>query len=108
LSGQRRTQSRYDVEIDASVRIEGDEEGQQASVTVANLSLGGCFLNYDERLPINRRVEVTFRVPTHEKPISVGGTVRWSADGGAGVQFDGLRAGEVWSLNKYFERLRDE
>ena len=104
MNVQRRTQSRYDVGLEASITIEGEE----SSATISNMSLGGCLLQYEPRMPINQRVELEFKIPTHESPIRVGGTVRWSAAGGAGVQFDGLRAAEVWSLNKYFERLRDE
>jgi hypothetical protein len=37
--------------------------------------------------------------------IDVGGTVRWSNAEGVGVQFDGLRARDVWALNEYFKQL---
>jgi hypothetical protein len=51
------------------------------------------------------RVKIRFRVPAHDQPIEVGAQVRWSTEDSIGVQFDGLRAREVWSLNKYFEKL---
>ena len=38
-------------------------------------------------------------------PIVVTATVRWSDDKATGIQFDGLRARDVWALNKYFEQL---
>ena len=31
--------------------------------------------------------------------------MRWSDDEPSGIQFDGLRARDVWALNKYFEQL---
>ena len=39
------------------------------------------------------------------EPIEVGATVRWSDDKATGLQFDGLRARDVWALNKYFEQF---
>ena len=71
-----------------------------------NLSLGGALVVGEPRLPMGQRVTITFSVPTVEEPIEVGATVRWSDDKGVGIQFDGLRARDVWALNKYFEQLQ--
>jgi len=98
----RRSQTRYTVAIDCTLTL----DGQPRDRVMSNLSLGGCHVVYDDRVAFGTRVEVTFRIPTHESPIVVGGTTRWSNDDGVGIQFDGLRAAEVWSLNKYFETLR--
>jgi hypothetical protein len=51
------------------------------------------------------RLHITFSVPTVEQPIDIGATVRWADGSGVGIQFDGLRALDVWALNKYFEQL---
>ena len=37
--------------------------------------------------------------------VEVGSTVRWSDAKGVGLQFDGLRARDVWALNEYFTQL---
>jgi hypothetical protein len=37
--------------------------------------------------------------------IEVGATVRWGDAKGVGLQFDGLRARDVWALNEYFKLL---
>ena len=54
---------------------------------------------------MGKRVEIVFLVPTSPDAITIGATVRWSDGSGTGLQFDGLRAREVWALNKYFEQL---
>lgn len=97
----RRGQTRYDVAVDAKFTV-GDTTVER---TINNLSLGGCHVVHDERVSIGTRVQVSFRIPTHEDPIEVSGAVRWGGQDGAGVQFDGLRAKEVWALNKFFETL---
>lgn len=102
MPDNRRSQTRYQVTLDATLTV-----GEQVlNRTIANLSLGGCHLIHDERLAIGTRVQLEFRIPTSEKAIAVGGSTRWSNDEGSGIQFDGLRAAEVWSLNKYFESLQ--
>jgi len=97
----RRSQTRYTVTVQAKVTI-GEQVFERA---IENLSLGGCHLIHDERLPLGSRVVIEFRIAASEQPIVIGGATRWSNDEGAGIQFEGLRAAEVWSLNKYFESL---
>ena len=72
---------------------------------IVNLSLGGALLSGSAKLAMGQRVSLTFSVPTMEEQIEVGATVRWSDDAATGTQFDGLRAREVWALNKFIEQL---
>ena len=51
------------------------------------------------------QILMRLRLPTFKDPIEVGGLVRWQQGAGVGVQFDGLRARDVWALGKYFESL---
>jgi hypothetical protein len=57
------------------------------------------------KLAMGQRVDLRFSVPAQEEAIETGGVVRWSDASGVGVQFDGLRARDVWALNKLFEQL---
>jgi hypothetical protein len=97
----KRQSVRHEVALAVQVRIEGTSYDSQ----IANLSLGGALIQLDHALPMDQRVVVTFAVPTQKEPISVGASVRWATGSAIGVQFDGLRAREVWSLNKFFESL---
>ena len=97
----RRSATRHDVSIAVTVTL----DGKTVESEMRNLSLGGAYLALGHRVPMGSFVKVRFRVPTHEEPIEVGSHVRWATDTGVGVQFEGLRAREVWSLNKYFEKL---
>jgi hypothetical protein len=80
-------------------------DGAQRACTVVNLSLGGAQVTVDSRYPMGARVKIAFTVPTLNENIEVGATVRWSNDQATGLQFDGLRARDVWALNKFFEQL---
>jgi hypothetical protein len=97
---ENRQSARHDVDVACTLTV-GDKVHQ---TQIKNLSVGGALVVH-ERLAAAVRVKLSFRVPTLETAIEVSGTVRWSGGGNIGVQFDGLRAREVWSLNKYFESL---
>jgi hypothetical protein len=73
--------------------------------TVLNLSLGGALVSSARKTPMGTRAHIVFSIPTLEDPIEIGATVRWVDSDGLGIQFDGLRARDVWGLNKYFEQL---
>ena len=82
-------------------------DGFTHTVRSRNIGLGGIFLATDLPLPYGTRLQLKFTVPDQREPIEVGGQVRWAFDGeegGVGVRFDGLRARDVWALNKFFER----
>ncbi len=97
----KRQSVRHDVALSVHVVIEEKSYDSQ----IANLSIGGALILLDEDLPMDQRVELTFSIPTQKEPIHVGASVRWATGTSIGVQFDGLRAREVWSLNKFFETL---
>lgn len=103
MSENRRTQTRYDVDFPASVTV----DDFTYEVTLQNLSLGGAFVTYHDRPPMGQRVQIAFTIPIEDHRIEVGGAVRWGTGEGIGIQFDGLRARDVWALNKYFEQLRE-
>ena len=79
--------------------------GEGRPVTVMNLSLGGALVSTETRYSMGQRVSITFTIPTMPEAIEVGATVRWSDSKATGLQFDGLRARDVWALNKFFEQL---
>lgn len=72
---------------------------------MVNLSLGGAQVVATQKLPMGSRCQIGFRIPTLEELIEVGATVRWADDQGTGLQFDGLRARDVWGLNEFFKQL---
>jgi uncharacterized protein (TIGR02266 family) len=101
----RRADRRYDRRV--LIEIEG--EGTAFSAHTRNISLGGVFIDTDNRLPFGAKVSMRFKVATQVEVIEVDGHVRWveADDGivrGIGIQFAGLRARDVWALNKYFEK----
>jgi hypothetical protein len=101
VAENRRTSTRHVVSLAAKLVI----EGAPRECTVMNLSLGGALLTAGARFAMGQRMVISFTIPTTPEPIEVGAVVRWSDDKATGLQFDGLRARDVWALNKYFEHL---
>jgi Tfp pilus assembly protein PilZ len=101
----RRTDPRYlrrvEVEIEAA--------GARHIVMTRNLSLGGMFVEITPPLAVATHVQVRFRLPNQREIIDVAGEVRWieghaKADGGGvGIRLEGLRARDVWALNRFFQ-----
>jgi Tfp pilus assembly protein PilZ len=98
---ETRRQTRHEVSIPAKLTV----DGTQNDCVMLNLSLGGTQVKVNAKYAMGQRVRISFHVPTMEDAIEVGGTVRWSTVDGVGVQFDGLRARDVWALNEYFKQL---
>jgi c-di-GMP-binding flagellar brake protein YcgR len=101
----RRTDPRYDRRLDVEILVGGKRlQGQSR-----NISLGGMFVELGETLSEQAVVEVRFQVPTQPEAITVGAEVRWieriggSDLVGVGIRFQGLRARDVWALNRYFQ-----
>lgn len=98
----RRTDPRYDRRVEVEI-VSGST--RQTAVT-KNISLGGMYIETLEPLPMLAKVVVRFRVPTQNELVEVAGQVRWLEPGsalcGVGIRFDGLRAREVWALNRFF------
>jgi hypothetical protein len=101
VTDNRRTATRHAVSLAGQLGVNGEPR----PITVNNLSLGGALISAGTKIPMGQRVTISFAIPTLDTAIEVGGTVRWSDDKATGIQFDGLRAREVWALNKYFESL---
>lgn len=100
MADNRRSSTRHAVSILGQLSL----AGVPLDCTIVNLSLGGALIA-SKRQPMGARVQLTFKVPSQDEAIEVGATVRWSDDTSVGVQFDGLRARDVWALNEYFKQF---
>jgi len=99
-ASNRRSSERHAVQLEIEVTI----AEQLHKAKTRDLSLGGVFIYSKARPAFNTRVHLRFTIPSQEEPIEVGGVVRWGDPGGFGVQFDGLRARDVWALGRFFEQ----
>ena len=101
----RRIDPRYERKLTVEISCEGEE----LIVQSRNISLGGMFVEAKRPLAIGASVNLRFQIPTQPELVEVGGDVRWvvnkpgSDSIGIGVRFQGLRARDVWALNRFFQ-----
>ncbi len=101
----RRIDPRYERQLEVEVSFEGKKEVSHTQ----NISLGGMFLVAATPLPIGSTVQLRFTLPTQPEPVEVAGDVRWivkkgpGEETGIGIRFQGLRARDVWALNRFFQ-----
>jgi len=101
----RRIDPRYERQLEVEVSFEGKKLVSQTQ----NISLGGMFLIAAAPLPIGSTVQLRFTLPTQPEPVEVAGDVRWvvkkgpDEESGIGIRFQGLRARDVWALNRFFQ-----
>ncbi|HKE16595.1 MAG TPA: PilZ domain-containing protein [Kofleriaceae bacterium] len=109
MTDNRRSATRHEVAIAVTALVRGrsieSSLEQRFDGTIRNLSLGGAFVHIGRRLAIGTPVSLRFEIPTHARPIEASAVVRWTSGEGVGVQFEGLRAAEVFALGKFFEGL---
>lgn len=97
---KRRASTRDSVDLAASIEAFGDA----ANLRISNLSLGGAFVRHHRPLFVGQRVRLSFLLPGWGV-LDAPALVRWKNDEGVGVQFQSLRAGEIWALNAYLKSL---
>jgi len=101
----RRIDPRYERQIPIEIVV----EGKRLNGRSRNLSLGGMYLDALEPLAMGAAVHLRFQLPTQPEPVEVAGDVRWIVQKpgvreiGMGVRFQGLRARDVWALNRFFQ-----
>ncbi len=99
MSKETRQNERHDIVLP----IEITAAGETFTAQTRNISIGGVFVSTTQAIVFGSRISLKLKVPTDKLPIEVGGVVRWQDPGGFGIQFDGLRAREIYALNKLFE-----
>ena len=97
-SSPRRTLDRTEVVLPVTL----EHDGRTLSGTARNLSLGGLFVEIDAVLAFGATVVVRFTLPGQSQEIATSAQVRWTAGTcGVGLQFQGLRAWQVWALQQF-------
>jgi len=98
---ERRRHVRKRVDLQAILVAEGDETGP--TVRVADLSVGGAFLETDVEFPFGTEASLEINLPG--KDITVPATIRWAKPGGCGVQFGRLGVRETYAITELLADL---
>ncbi|MDD5308737.1 MAG: PilZ domain-containing protein [Deltaproteobacteria bacterium] len=81
-------------------------EGATDAGTSVNISRGGLCVKTDRSYPFGARIELGIDLPGVPETCRIPCIVRWvSPENAVGLQFENLRAIELWALNKLMHTL---
>ncbi len=55
---------------------------------ILDISIGGVFIETDQKLPVGRQMMLKFSLPNHSQPFTLNGEIAWSSPRGFGLKFD--------------------
>lgn len=87
---RRYARAPFDCELTYSTPDSGERAGR-----ARDISLGGMFIVADDPPPFGVNVSIRFAVPGEKVELELPAVVRWSGDGGMGVQFLNLGVRET-------------
>jgi uncharacterized protein (TIGR02266 family) len=107
-ASQRRTHSRYAVDLDVSL---GSDHNFYAGFA-ENLSAGGIFVATHLLKPVGSSIELSIHLPDHDEPICGKGEVRWVREynersdmpPGMGIRFNEIENKAVEAIEQFLRQ----
>jgi len=105
---------RKDPRFDVKVKVDYSTREMFVSNYVTNLSKGGVFIQTDDPLPLQSRINLTFFLPDLDIKIEAKGKVVWTYDikkgtgnivPGMGIKFTDLSAQHKTLIEDYIQKL---
>ena len=94
------TQNRKYTRIEFSTDITIEVAGEKQPGTTINLSQGGALLHTTIPLEFGQKLSLVIDLPKIQETCVIPSVVRWRKDSNVGIQFEVLRAIEVWGINQ--------
>ena len=86
--------------IDVSVEFVGKGSDTRLRGRAKDISVGGMFIETTEPLAFSSEITVHVTLPSQKTPFMLPGVVRWTRDGGMGVQFGLVGARETHAITE--------
>jgi len=71
---------------------------------ILDISIGGVFIETNEKFAIGQKVEMNFGLPNYSKPFKLVGTISWSSSRGFGVKFNQVPVQQGEILRSFVEQ----
>jgi uncharacterized protein (TIGR02266 family) len=85
--------------INANYRIKGNNFRSY----ILDISIGGVFIETDQRIPAGETIVLNFTLPNLSQPFSMTGKIAWSGPQGFGVRFENLSPPLGKAIKSYVE-----
>jgi Tfp pilus assembly protein PilZ len=71
---------------------------------ILDISIGGVFIETNEKVTIGQKIELNFALPNYQKPFKLNGTISWGSPRGFGVKFDEIPMQQGEILRSFVEQ----
>jgi len=95
-----RENSRKPCLINANYRV----QGQSFKSYILDISIGGVFIETEDRIPVGQQLMMKFSLPNSPEPFTLSGEVAWNSPQGFGVKFDRITPQQGQLLKSYIEQ----
>ena len=86
--------------INAGCRIQGNSFRSY----ILDISIGGVFIETNERVPVGESILLNFTLPTFSNPVALPGKIAWSGPQGFGVKFEVIPHSEGRAIKDYVDK----
>jgi hypothetical protein len=80
-----------------------DKSGKKSWVT-EDISVGGCFLEAIESMPVGSKIDLVFELPGSSHYIEATGEVKHTRDGGMGLEFSNMDYKEKDEVDQFVRK----
>jgi uncharacterized protein (TIGR02266 family) len=86
--------------INAHYRI----ENRNFKSYILDISIGGVFIETNQKLPMGHRITLKFALPNHRQPFLLNGKIAWSSPRGFGLKFEKMSLQQGDMLKSFIEQ----
>ncbi len=86
--------------INANYRI----EDRDFKSYILDISIGGVFIETNQKLPVGKQMTLKFSLPNHSQPFSLNGKIAWSSPRGFGLKFDEMTSQQGNMLKTFVDQ----
>ena len=104
IKGNLVIEKRADFRRDCLVSLEYRFDGRSFEGFILDISAFGVFIESDEQLPVDKRVQLRFSLPGHPAQLNLSGDVVWSGSQGFGVKFNSLARDQMKMIRSFSEQ----
>lgn len=104
IKGNLVIEKRADFRRDCLVSLEYRFDGRSFEGFILDISAFGVFIESDEQLPVDKRVQLRFSLPGHPTQLNLSGDVVWSGSQGFGVKFNSLARDQMKMIRSFSEQ----
>jgi uncharacterized protein (TIGR02266 family) len=79
-------------------------KGRSFRSYILDVSIGGVFIETNERFPVGEVITLNFALPDLTHPFALKGKIAWSGPRGFGVRFEGLHGEHSSIIKSYVEK----